>query len=369
MLPRLAICLVSLLIIAAYCTALNAQPLDAVDDLFGEPEPRVSGAMPSGLKWLATQQGKDGRWEFQPELGAVPMNVSATYATGLVLVSYLGAGQNHKEGSYKQTVRNGLAFLLRRMKFERGRGDLRDGGDMVAHGVAALALCEAYAVTQDKELLKPARQAIAFIEHTQNDTGGWGSQPNRPDDMHVLGWQLLALRSAHMAYLPVSKESISRLSKYLDGQTASGTHYGRYKRGRDAQATAIGLLGRTMLGWKGEIKVLQEGREWIARSGPTPHDLERNFFTHQLMFQAQGQLWNDWNTKIRDQIAKRQEQDGEHRGSWHDDDDDKAKALGRVHQTALNLMMLEVYYRHLGIYDTVQPEKPKSPEPADDPSR
>jgi hypothetical protein len=31
----------------------------------------------------------------------------------------------------------------------------------------------------------------------------------------------------------------------------------------------------------------------------------------------------------------------------------RAKSLGRVHQTAIQAMALEIYYRHLPIYDNI----------------
>ena len=311
----------------------------------------VGGAIPTGLKWLSSRKNEDGSWTFQPEGDEpAPMNASATQVTGMALLAYLGAGQNHKHGTYKEPVHDGLSFLIRKMKVTEERGDLRGGGDMTAHGVATFALCEAYQQTLDRELKNAAELAIAFIQHTQNESGGWGNWPMGPDDMHVFGWQLLALHSASIADLPVADATTKKMMNYLDGQTASGRYYGRYERGRDAQATAIGLLGRVMLGWDENDILVNEGTDWLADPGPTRHALERNFFTHQIVFHRQGKSWSHWNGKIRDQIISRQDKEEEHRGSWHDADDECGKSLGRVSQTAINLMMLEVYNRHLGVY-------------------
>ena len=66
---------------------------------------------------------------------------------------------------------------------------------MYAQGIATLTLCEAYAMTQDPELRKPAQQAIDFICHAQHSAGGWRYYPGQPGDTTVLGWQMMALRA------------------------------------------------------------------------------------------------------------------------------------------------------------------------------
>ncbi len=71
---------------------------------------------------------------------------------------------------------------------------------MYAQGIATLALCEAYAMTGDDTLRPFAQKAVDFIVYAQNpNTGGWRYFPGQPGDTTVLGWQLMALRSARMA--------------------------------------------------------------------------------------------------------------------------------------------------------------------------
>ena len=64
--------------------------------------------------------------------------------TGLALLSFLGAGNTHKDGTHARTVTLGLNFLLRSQKPDGDlRGDSRNVG-MYCHAIASLALCEAY---------------------------------------------------------------------------------------------------------------------------------------------------------------------------------------------------------------------------------
>ena len=77
---------------------------------------------------------------------------SDTAATGMALLPFLAAGQTHKsKGPYQQTITKGLAWL---MKQQRADGDLAGNSPfpMYSHGLATLALCEAYGMTHDEHV-------------------------------------------------------------------------------------------------------------------------------------------------------------------------------------------------------------------------
>ena len=167
---------------------------------------------------------------------------------------FLGAGQTHKEGQYKDTVEHGLVFLIRSMKVGNGMGDLSDsGGKLYSHGMASIALCEAYAMTNDPELLQPAQFALNFIAYAQDPVGGgWRYEPKQAGDTSVVGWQLMACKSGHMAYLKVPRRTIlgRRASSWIFVQEANGSQYGYTVPGAAPATTAVGLLCRMYLGWK-----------------------------------------------------------------------------------------------------------------------
>jgi hypothetical protein len=52
---------------------------------------------------------------------------------------------------------------------------------------------------------------------------------------------------------------------------------------------------------------------------------------------------------LREKLPAEQVKDGVERGSWNPQGDDWASA-GRLYVTCLSVYMLEVYYRHLPIY-------------------
>ena len=96
----------------------------------------------------------------------------------LALLPFLGAGHTHQSGEYRDVVHNGLYYLKSRIIKTAHGADLQEG-TMYAQGLAAIALCEAYAMTQDETLRQPAQQAIDFICYAQHSGGGWRDYPGR----------------------------------------------------------------------------------------------------------------------------------------------------------------------------------------------
>ncbi len=77
------------------------------------------------------------------------------------------------------------------------------------------------------------------------------------------------------------------------------------------------------------------------------------YYATQVMFHMQGDYWNEWNTALRDMLIDAQDKTGEQRGSWNPEaptKDEWGKSGGRHYVTCMNLLMLEVYYRHLPLY-------------------
>ncbi len=174
-------------------------------------------AVAAALNWFARHQNLDGSWS----LGAFPQmckgdpcsgagkSKSDIAATAMALLPFLAAGQTHlSQGPYRHTIEMGLKWLI---GHQRPNGDLTGGATMYTHGLAAITLCEAYGLTKDSHVGIPAQQAIRFIESSSNpSTGGWHYAPNPTTigDTSVVGWQIMALKSAQMAGLEVGESAI-----------------------------------------------------------------------------------------------------------------------------------------------------------------
>lgn len=319
-------------------------------------------AVAAALKWFAEHQFPDGSWSFDHTKGPCQGKCSQpgklengrNSATGMALLPFLGSGQTHKEGAYKEKVRGGLYFLVQNMKSNnQGGATLADGGSMYGHGICSIVLCEAYAMTHDRELMAPAQAVINHIVYAQDPVGGgWRYAPRQPGDTSAVGWQLMALKSAHMAYLQVPPQTIANAVKFLDSvQSDSGSKYGYTGPGAGLATTSVGLLSRMYLGWKKENPALQRGVEFLAKTGPSKGNLYYSYYATQIMRHNEGEEWKKWNAVMRDSLVDSQEKSGHQKGSWFTGAGDHgADRGGRHYCTSMSTMILEVYYRHMPIY-------------------
>ena len=153
-------------------------------------------------------------------------------------------------------------------------------------------------MTRDETLRPPAQQSIDFICYAQDTVGGgWRYQPRTPGDTSVVGWQIMALKSGHMAYLRVPSITVRRAYDFLDSVEAdSGAQYGYTSpaEGR-AATTAIGLLCRMYLGWKQDEPALIRGVQWLGNRGPSTTDMYYNYYATQVMRHYGGEYWEQWN--------------------------------------------------------------------------
>jgi hypothetical protein len=329
-----------------------------------ESEKAVSRA----LEWLARHQHRDGSWSFDHQFGECQgqcdqpgsLQTSLMGATGLALLPYLGAGNTHRDGNHRAIVKRGIAALADMMQVTPNGGSFYDGGQMYSHGIATMALCEAYAMTRDRKLRNAAQLAVNFTCYAQDPRGGgWRYEPHQPGDTSVLGWQVGALKSADLARLEVPRLVVDRAGYFLDSaQDDSGETYVyepmEDKRRKTNATSAIGLLCRMYLGADRDHPVLKKGVERIVATGPSDNDAYYNFYATQLVFQftdGEGEWWKKWNGSMRDKLIASQDQSGHAAGSWAPKDGDHGKQKGgRLYATALNCMTLEVYYRLMPIY-------------------
>jgi hypothetical protein len=233
---------------------------------------------------------------------------------------------------------------------------------MYSHGLSTIVLCEAYAMTHEPFLQQPAQAALNFVSFAQDPYGGgWRYAPQQPGDTSAVAWQVMALKSGHMAKLPVPRESVLRVSKFLSlVESDGGALYGYTSRRARPSTTAAGLLCRMMLGWKRDEPALERGVAHLARLGPAagePHaeyHMYYNYYATQVLRHYGGEAWETWNRVMRDQLVRTQVRTAHMAGSWDIPDWDHAKhdtkLAGRLYYTSLATMILEVYYRHMPIY-------------------
>ncbi len=166
-------------------------------------------AVTRGLQWLARHQMPDGRWMLDDPRFKDKGSANDIAGTAFGLLPLLGAGKTHKaakDNPYDKPIEKALLFLIK--KQDKRTGNF--GGGMYSHGLATIAMCEAYGLSQDPNLRRPAQMAINYIVQAQHDGGGWRYSPGQAGDTSVVGWQVMALKSARW---PVSTSPRSPCGK------------------------------------------------------------------------------------------------------------------------------------------------------------
>jgi len=382
----------------------------------GGGTPDYIRAVEAGLEFLARHQRRDGHWVLhdfdigknyrlqanEAQLGSNRTAMhSDTAATGLALLAFLGAGYTHQQGNkYHKLVKAGLDYLR---EHQKPNGDLYFNNSnrrkqrvwLYSHGIASIALCEAYGMTHDPALKKPAQKALDFIVYAQSKQGGWRYEPKVGSDTSVSGWQVIALKSGQLADLKVPKSCLDRVNTWLGYARNPGDPtrfiYNRTENdpydnsGTVPTMTAEGLLMRLYLGRGPRQTSKSSGARLLNKHLPDYSKELRNcyywYYATNYLYHVGGSTWNTWSDHLNKLLIERQEQKGPVgdpssatarrraalRGSW----DPLGKApnrssrgpdrlgrgpdrwglhAGRIYVTTMHLLMLEVNYRSLPLY-------------------
>ncbi|MBQ3349819.1 MAG: terpene cyclase/mutase family protein [Thermoguttaceae bacterium] len=329
-----------------------------------------------------------------------------TAATALALLSMLGAGYTHKDGLYKEEIQKGLNFLVQHQQtvpivgkngVKGAIGAIYDADDVIdsneannefynyrsyAHAMAATALCEAYGLTHDPTLLPAAQAAARYIIATQNPRlGGWRyetigmeGQPHIESDTSSSGWQIMALRSAMAAEVLEPDEVIPALNNaqrwlnraqnpenkrfIYNPDIGMDSKYADWKKTTPAM-TAEGLFMQWCI--NPDLVDSQQTIPYLLQNAPGKnHDLEYDtdvyywYYGTAVMFAQKGEAWKTWQSAIMP-LLQRTQLPADHPcgGSWDTEKPtrDKWSNIGGKHYiTTMNLMIMEIYIRHLSIY-------------------
>ncbi len=342
-------------------------------------------AVEASLQWLANHQNPEGFWEaIESTLGKEPdpaisfSNLaerersgfqSETGLTSLAVLAFLGKGYTHEDNPFAENVERALRWLVSQQDskgFLGGRSNRY--ARMYCHGMATIALGEAYGMTKDPTLREPLVRAVQFIVEAQYPDGSWRYTDWRklkdPEgDMSLFGWQLMALKSARTAGLAVPQSAMKRAIDYLidqgeDLKRRGLTQHGglaAYRR-RDSESpkpsmTAESLFCKQMLGIKRTNRASIEAADYLLKHLPqrSKQDLYYWYYGTLAMYHHGGEAWRRWNQALRDNLVADQRTDGDFAGSWN------PRAPwgdygGRVFSTSLSTLCLEVYYRFLPLY-------------------
>lgn len=327
-------------------------------------------AVELSLRWLAAQQHPDGYWDAEEygagQVGIDEEGVDRQYAgktadsglTALTVLAFLGAGYTHQEGPYQETVRKGLNWLILNQRQDGFLGgDAAHFEQMYCHGMATYALAEAYGMEGAggaSPIRRPLLRAVDYILAQQGEDGGWRYVKGQQGDMSMFGWQLMALKSAEIAGIPLARNTRAKMVKFLkDRSLGEKGGLAGYREGMPATApmTAEALFCKQMLGITRANPQSEEAVRFLLQHRPKRSALNFYYWYYGTlaMYHYGGTAWEQWNTALRDLLIAEQVREGELAGSW-DPKDAWGPYGGRIYSTAVATMSLEVYYRFLPLY-------------------
>ncbi len=309
-------------------------------------------AVMNGLVWLVQNQNPDGSWG-DSNKGAM---------TGLGLLCFLGHGETPDAPGFGTTVKSAVQWILDNGTKNEGRLNMAKSFSqpgVYEHAICTYALGEYYTMTGDKRVADLLKQSITHIVEGQGAGGGWMySFDKSADDLSVSGWQIQALKAAHLSQLKISgvDQALDKAIDYIERVRGPKGGYGYRGASDDYSLTGVGIL--CQLFWKPDRATLRKGMEWLLdvteKNKPvsykgTSADLYAWYYHTQACLMFGGEAWKKWNAWFQDEICDAQNRDG----SWpipggravgpQNDND----MTGAVYRTSLCILMLEVFYRYM----------------------
>ena len=306
-------------------------------------------AVMKGLVWLQQNQNSDGSWG----------DSNSSAMTGLGLLCFLGHGETPESQQFGLTVAKAAQWILDNGTQFEGRLNMAKSFSqpgVYEHGICSYALGEYYTMTQDERVKELFRQAIGYIVQGQGPGGGWGySYDKTKDDVSVTGWQIQALKAAHLSKLDIYgvDQSLDKAMACLERMKGPKGGYGYTSPGDTYSLAGVGIL--CQLFWKGERGVLRKGMEWVLEETekmPVKYKSEHAnlyawYYHTQACLMFGGSAWTKWNRWFQDELVNVQSPDGSWPvpgGKGHGPGGAKSKT---VWDTTLCILMLEVFYRYM----------------------
>lgn len=325
---------------AAYSSQTGAAARDSA-----EVSPRARVAIDRGLAYLAATQLEDGSW--------AGSQGRSTGVVGSCALAFMASGHTPGRGRYGKNVARCIQWILARAQpdgllYRQGMS----GGPMYHHGLATLALAEAWGMTRDRKIRDGLKRAVKLIVRCQNHKGGWRYHPRvADDDLSVTVMQLMALRAAKDAGIFVPKDVIEAGINYVKSchNSKDGGFAYRPGGGSGFARAGAGVLSLQVAGdyRAGEVK---QGIAYLLTHKPVGQKkvgqwyFYGHYYAGQGVYQSQSigewgrRAWAAWYPAITRELVGIQQQDGSWRGRYGQ------------YATAMAVLVLAIPYRYLPIY-------------------
>lgn len=306
-------------------------------------------AIGRGLKFLISNQNKDGSW-YSKDSGKGGGGGYAIAGTSLGLMAFMVEGHFPGFGPYGKALDRAKDYLLKRSE-DSPTGAM--GVKMYEIGLYTIAMSELWGMTSDPEDNKKIQVAlervVEIILRSQSPLGGWRYAP-RPDagqDTSVTAMVFVSLASAREAGVLVPAETIERLTGYLRDQAFDEQRggFGYQGKGYTVACTAGGVYAAQLAGnrdteWvSAAINSLENNPKMFSRKD-NGHFYYSHYYAMQAMVQAGEEHYANWYPKIRDSLITLQQPNG----SWQEEE------MDYPHKTPMAIIILGTPNRYIPVY-------------------
>jgi hypothetical protein len=316
----------------------------------------LENSVSNGLRFLAEQQDPDGFFD-----GGQSFRISTT---ARAVLAFLGAGNAPDAGKYGWKIRQALDWLVSQQDSRGGIGTLPDRG-MRAHGLAILALAEAYGVDSNTDQRAHVRtaleKAVVFTTAAQQVPktsaafeGGWNDAPDAPDaTLSVTLVQLTALRACQDIGLTVPAQTFKSAADFVMRchDFRSGGFGPAPAKEAQLTSTAAAIVCLCLLDPKNQQSPQFEAATKFFASHPIDGNRSIGYASVNVVtfctYENSGAAWSGAGRDLLARLIRTQEKDG---GWAVIPSAGAARTQNRTAATAAALQALTVPYQLMPIY-------------------
>ena len=306
-------------------------------------------AIDRGLKWLAANQSKLGRWT----AANYPTAMTALAGTALI-----GSGSTTTQGPYARNIRKAVDYLMTKSRDNGLIGDPQsDNRYTYGHGFSMLFLSQVLGEEEDAErreqLIEVLQKAVEFSGRAQTKSGGWGyvsaKDGNDFDEGSTTITQVQGLRGCRNAGIPVSRDVIERAKQYiyLCKNKDGGISYSSRNRGSSRPAITAAALASLYNAGDYDSKHVPEMMKYCKKNLYLLDNVRHFGHWHytylyysQVVYREGGEAWSKFRDKLYSRISREQ---NAQTGKWTGD-------IAPVYVTSINLTILQLDKGLLPIY-------------------
>jgi prenyltransferase beta subunit len=329
-----------LCVLVAGLSSLDAQETAPVQRVAkARLTPEVHSAISKGLEFLSKTQNSDGSFGDQRHPVA---------DTSVCLMAFMLQGHVPSRGTYGRNMDRAIAYLINVGKKGHAGylGTPRHHGGMYEHGLAILALSEAWGQSLHPDLRNTLKRAVDITIHSQNHQGGWRYNPEPKDaDLSMTVMQTVALNSAKESGISVPDETLNKAVQYViycQDKNSGGFGYNG-PNGPGFARTCAGVMSLIMCGQRNHPAVKRGIRFMHAypeqKFSGGSHFLYANYYAVQCMYQSSSADFNAYYPQVSNALLAKQRENG----SW-------SIKEGDAYSTSMAILILGVPYRFLPIY-------------------